>query len=235
MRSHGWSGNTPASDEEAITRILEAADDIIAERGSAMRITDVARALGVTRQTVYRYFPSTEMLLIASAMRSADGFLDRLTEHIGGRTDPVAAVVEGLAFAAETLAGDRQIEHLLTTRQEGGTIISLTSDVPRSFGRSMLHRFNVDWESHGFDDAALDELAEVSLRTLHSILLDPGQPPRDAITLRRFVARWLGPAIIYPKLVQAMDALQLTAKPSLGERLSEGSTRPLMVENIRRN
>ena len=54
VRSHGWSGNTPTSDEEAITRILDAADEIIAERGSAMRIADVARSLGVTRQTVYR-------------------------------------------------------------------------------------------------------------------------------------------------------------------------------------
>ena len=76
MRSHGWAGNTPASDEEAIERILDAADKIIDERGSAMRIADVARALGVTRQTVYRYFPGTQALLVASAMRSADGFLD---------------------------------------------------------------------------------------------------------------------------------------------------------------
>ena len=44
MRSHGWAGNTPASDEEAIERILDAAKQIIDERGSAMRIADVARA-----------------------------------------------------------------------------------------------------------------------------------------------------------------------------------------------
>ena len=45
MRSHGWGGNTPASDEEAIERILDAADNIIGESGSSMRIADVARAL----------------------------------------------------------------------------------------------------------------------------------------------------------------------------------------------
>jgi hypothetical protein len=43
VRSHGWSGNAPATDEKAIDRILDAADDIIAERGSSMRIADVAR------------------------------------------------------------------------------------------------------------------------------------------------------------------------------------------------
>ena len=31
MRSRGWAGATPASDEEAISRILSAVDDEIAE------------------------------------------------------------------------------------------------------------------------------------------------------------------------------------------------------------
>ena len=208
MRSHGWSGNAPATDEEAIDRILDAADDIIAERGSSMRIADVARTLGVTRQTVYRYFPGTEALRVGSAMRSAHGFLDQLAEHISGLTEPVAAMVEGVAFAAETLAGDRQIENLLRHGARDGSNVSLTSDTALAFGRSMLHRLDVDWDKHGFDEAALDELAEISLRTLHSILIDPGQPPRDGIALRRFVSRWLGPAIIYPQIAQAMEALQ---------------------------
>lgn len=141
-------------------------------------------------------------------MRSAHGFLDQLDEHISALTEPAAAMIEAVAFAAETLAGDRQIEHLLSSRAQAGSTVSLTSDTALAFGRSMIHRFDVDWEKHGFDEAALDELAEISLRTLHSILIDPGQPPRDGIALRRFVARWLGPAIVYPRLAQAMEALR---------------------------
>ena len=72
----------------------------------------------------------------------------------------------------------------------------------------MLHRCDVDWESHGFDEAALDELAELGLRTFHSMLVDPGEPARDGFALRRFISRWLGPAIVYPRLTQIMDALQ---------------------------
>lgn len=208
MRSHGWSGNAPATDEEAIDRILDVADAIIVERGPSVRMADIARTLGVTRQTVYRYFPGTEELLLASAMRSAHGFLDQLAEHISGMTEPAAAMVEGLAFAVENLAGDRQFENLLNRRARSGSTVSLTSDTAKAFGRSMLHRLDVDWEKHGFDEGALDELAEISLRTFHSILVDPGQPPRDGIALRRFVARWLGPAIVYPRLAQAMEALQ---------------------------
>lgn len=208
MRSHGWSGNTPASDEEAINRILDAADQIVAERGSSLRISDVARSLGVTRQTVYRYFPTAEALLVTSAMRSADGFIDRVEERVRGLTDPVTAMVESVAFAAENLAGDRQFENLLAQRADGGAVTSLTSETALTFSRAILHRFDVDWRVHGFDEAALDELAEISLRTLHSLLIDPGEPPREGIALRRFVARWLGPAILYPRLAQAMGIMQ---------------------------
>lgn len=206
MRSHGWAGNTPASDEEAIERILDAADTIVEERGSALRIADVARVLGVTRQTVYRYFPGTQALLVASAMRSADGFLDRMAAHLEGVTDPVVAMTEGLAFAIEELACDNQVEFVLNQRR--GHKVSIVSDTALAFGRSMLHRYDIDWESYGFDDAGLDELNEFSLRLLHSFLTDPGRPARSGADLRRYLTRWLGPAIAYPQIMRAMDALQ---------------------------
>ena len=208
MRSHGWAGNTPASDEEAIGRILNAADKIIDERGPAMRIADVARALGVTRQTVYRYFPGTQALLVATAMRSADGFLDRLATHLEGVTDPVVAMTEGMAFAIEQLASDNQVEFVLNRRHLRGQTVSIVSDTALEFGRSMLHRFDVDWEHYGFDDAGLDELNEFSLRVLHSFLADPGRPPRSGADLRRYLIRWIGPAIAYPQMALTMDALR---------------------------
>jgi AcrR family transcriptional regulator len=217
-RSHGWSGNTPSSDEEAINRILDAADAVIAERGASMRIADVARDLGVTRQTVYRYFPGTDALLVATAMRSADGFLTKLAAHLDGATDPVSALVEGIAYAAEMLGDDSQIRFLLTRRARGDRVASLTSETARTFGRAMLHRLDIDWPAHGFDEDALDELAEFSLRILHSLLLDPGQPARDPASLRRFLARWIAPAIVYPKLAQVMDALMPAAAPDPQQR-----------------
>ncbi|ODQ93308.1 TetR/AcrR family transcriptional regulator [Mycolicibacterium holsaticum] len=199
MRSRGWAGSTPASDEEAIARILDAVDEVVAEHGAAIRLADVARKLGVTRQTVYRYFPNAEALLIASAMRAFGGFIDQVAEHVRGLRDPVTAVVECVAFAVENLTGDPQLESLLTPRRDGGDVISLTSDTAIAFCLSVFHRLNVDWQLHGFDAAALGELAEMTLRTVQSFLTDPGQQ-RDEIALRRFIGRWLGPAILYPRM-----------------------------------
>ncbi|MCX2930144.1 TetR/AcrR family transcriptional regulator [Mycobacterium sp. CVI_P3] len=201
MRSRGWAGSTPSSDEEAIARILDVVDEVVAEHGSALRLADVARRLGVTRQTVYRYFPNADALLIASSMRTVNGFIDQVVDHVSGLTDPVTALVESVAFGIDNLAGDPQLESLLTRRHEGEAVTSLTSDTAITFCLSVFHRFDVDWRLHGFDTAALRELAEMTLRTVQSLLTDPGQPRREGIELRRFLSRWLGPAILYPRLM----------------------------------
>jgi AcrR family transcriptional regulator len=200
MRSRGWAGATPASDEEAINRILDAVDELVAEHGSVIRVADVARRLGVTRQTVYRYFPNADALLIASAMRAVDGFIDQVVQHVAGVTDPVRAVVECVAFAVETLTGDPQLENLLARRQDSGTVTSLTSDTARAFCLAFFRRLDVDWALHGFSGADLDDLAEITLRTVQSMLADPGESPRAGDALRRFVGRWLGPAILSRRL-----------------------------------
>ncbi|OBJ92117.1 TetR family transcriptional regulator [Mycolicibacterium conceptionense] len=199
MRSRGWAGSTPSSDEEAISRILTAVDEEIAEHGAAIRLADVARRLGVTRQTVYRYFPNADALLIASAMRAVNGFIDQVADHVAGLKDPVTAMVESIAFGIENLSGDPQLEGLLTGRDDGEAVVSLTSDTAIAFCLSVLHRLDVDWPLHGFDDHTLRELAEMTLRTVQSMLTDPGQVPRSGAALRRFIARWLGPAILYPR------------------------------------
>lgn len=190
---------TPDSDEEAVARILDAVDEVVAEHGAGIRLADVARRLGVTRQTVYRYFPNADALLIASAMRAVDGFIDQVVGHVSGVNDPITAVVDCVAFAVERLSGDPQLENLLSRRQEGEIVTSLTSPTATAFCLSLFRRLDVDWQLHGFNSAALEELAEMTLRTVQSLLTDPGQTPREGIVLRRFIARWLGPAILYPR------------------------------------
>src|SRR5258708_19127143 len=98
MRTHGWGGATPASDQEALDRILDAADGAIEARGANIRITDVARELGVSRQTVYNYFPNTIALVQAAANRSGMRFIERCADHLKGITEPVDALLEGVAF-----------------------------------------------------------------------------------------------------------------------------------------
>ncbi|BBY05804.1 TetR/AcrR family transcriptional regulator [Mycobacterium noviomagense] len=195
MRTHGWAGAAPATDDEAVSRILAAASNAIDSRGADFSIADVARALGVTRQTVYRYFPSTDALLQAAATHAATGFLDRLAAHLSGITDPVEAVTEAIATTLEWLPSDKHISLLLAPDRANAYTPDVTSDVALKFADSMLRRFDVDWAAAGLTDDDLADLAEHLLRIVQSFVIDPGRPPRRGKTLRNYLRRWVGAAV----------------------------------------
>jgi AcrR family transcriptional regulator len=211
VRTHGWSGSAPGSDDEAVARILAAASKAIDERGADISIADVARALGVTRQTVYRYFPSTDALLVAAAVHAATDFLDRMAEHLVGITDPAEAVTEGIATALEWLPKDKHIGLLIIPGKATAHTESVTSDIAVEFANSMLRRFDVDWAGLGFTDADLDELAEYLLRIIQSFVIDPGRPPRRGEKLRDYLRRWVGSAVIPPSAAVTSSARTRTS------------------------
>jgi len=191
MRTRGWAGNVPASDEEATARILEATRRTIDERGEQTSIADVARTLGVTRQTVYRYFGSTEDLLSATAADGANGFLDQLAQALAGITDPGQAVVEGIAITLERLPADPYIGLMLRSQRSSAFAVTVTTDTARLFGRSILDRLDVDWAD--YDEQAIEDIIEMVLRTLQSFILAP--PPASGDELRRLLQCWIAPAV----------------------------------------
>ncbi|WP_395308727.1 TetR/AcrR family transcriptional regulator [Mycobacterium sp. AMU20-3851] len=194
MRRHGWSGDIPADDEEAVARIIDTARGAIDSRGT-VSVSEVAQTLGVTRQTVYRYFPTQEALLAATAVSSVADFLDRLAAQLGSITDPTAAVVEGIAYTFEQLPHDKYLGLVLQPGKASAFTAGVTSDLAIGFGRSILERFNIDWQAAGFTSSLLDELVEFMLRTLQSFILDPGRPARQGAELRAYLNAWIAPAV----------------------------------------
>lgn len=134
MRRHGWSGTVPATDSEAVERILAATRAVVERSGAACSMAEIARELGVTRQTVYRYFPNADALLAATALAETGRFLDALAEHLGAITDPAEAVVEGIAHALETLPDDRYLGPLLTPGRGSALSAGMTSDAALVLG-----------------------------------------------------------------------------------------------------
>lgn len=194
-RRRGWGGEPPRSDDEAAARIIGATVELIAQTGKGISIADVAASLGVIRQTVYRYFPTAESLMHAAAMASVDGFLDRLAGAVGGITDPAEAMTEGVMFTLEEVARIPHLAILLSESYETARPGSMASDEAQDFGMRMINRFDVDWTRHGYDEAALQELVEFTLRTMLSFFVAPNPPGRSREDLRRFIKRWLGGAI----------------------------------------
>jgi len=194
MRRHGWSGDMPVDDDEARRRIIAAARASIDESGG-VSVSAVSASLGVTRQTVYRYFPTLEALLAGTAMSAVSGFLDRLAAELGSINDPTDAVVEGIAYTFEQLPHDRYLSLVMQPGKASAFTAGVTSDVAIGFGRSILHRFDVDWATAGFASNKLDELVEFMLRILQSLIVDPGRPQRTGDELRRYLREWVAPAV----------------------------------------
>ncbi len=197
MRRHGWSGALPSGDDEAIRRIIAAASRAIDQSGPDIRISDIARDLGVTRQTVYRYFPSPDALLAATALSEVGPYLDRMAAHLNAIHDPAEAVVEGIAHTLEQLPQDKYLGLLLTSDRAPSYSASVTSDVAVALGRSIIDRFNVDWNSTGITADRRDDLVEFMLRILQSFIIDPGRPPRSGADLRDYLRQWVAPAIAH--------------------------------------
>ncbi|HET9874973.1 MAG TPA: TetR/AcrR family transcriptional regulator [Mycobacterium sp.] len=195
-RRRGWAGDPPRSDDDAAQRIVSAAVDLITDTGAAVSLGGVANSLGITRQTVYRYFPTADALMQAAAIASVDGFLDRLAAQVRGIHDPADAMVEGVVYTLDAVSRTPSLGILLSGSYPHNHTADMASVQAHTFGMRMIGRFDVDWEHYGFDDAGLRDLVEFTLRIMMSFFVAPNDPARSPTELRRFLRRWLGEAIL---------------------------------------
>jgi AcrR family transcriptional regulator len=199
MRTHGWGGRPPGDDAEARARILTATRRLLGETGNA-NTSDVAAGLGVTRQTVYRYYPTTDDLLNAAALDAVGDLVMHLGEHVrrhvletGADAGDVAAEV--VAFVYEHLRDDPVLNRLIAPGRISSTLAGLTAPSSIALGRSLLADFPLDWAEAGLDADDQRELVEHLLRTLQSLVIDPGDPQRSPAELRAYLSRWISPAV----------------------------------------
>lgn len=198
MGHHGWGGDPPRTEVLARSRILEAANRCIERAGVAKTtLSDVATEVGVTRQTVYRYYPNLAELLHAVAESGAAAFMTRMRTHLERCDTPDEVVVEAIAFCVEELPGERKIAPLL---QAEGDLFGrgITSPTGISLAAAFLSDLPTDWESSGVRRSDLEGLAELMLRLIGSLVQHPPAAPRSPDDVREQVRRWLRPALAPP-------------------------------------
>ena len=96
-------------------RILDATYRALLDFGlTRLTVEDVAQRAGVSRQTVYRYFPSRDHLMVALVSREEERFLDGVRAAFVEHADLATAVAEStrfvLQFAREHPLLDRLLE-----------------------------------------------------------------------------------------------------------------------------
>lgn len=78
--------------------ILEAAAQVLTERGDTASMADVAAAAGVGRATLYRYYPNRKALLTALAAEALDELAARIADA-GLDTAPTEEAIERIVRA----------------------------------------------------------------------------------------------------------------------------------------
>ncbi|WP_132992801.1 TetR/AcrR family transcriptional regulator [Gordonia zhaorongruii] len=194
MRTRGWQGNLPQDADEAQARILQAASRCVERFGlQKTRLADVAAEAGVTRQTVYRYFSSVNEMLSAVAAAGADDFLDRMGNALGWVRTADDAITETIIYCLHALPDEPALGLMLRLGETEFFTREATSSSAVALGAEMLRRLPVDWPAEGYDESALDGLAEMVMRTWLSFQQYPNHPPRTDDELRTFIRAWVCP------------------------------------------
>lgn len=197
MGHHGWQGNPPGTEDEARRRIVEAATACLDRVGLAKtNLSDVAAEAGVTRQTVYRYFPRLADILRAVALAGVEEFAERMERHLATFGSAEEAAVESVVFAVRTVPAEPHLSLLLQAGEADLFTSEVASAPAFALGARILRNVPVDWAAVGVTtDEDLQGLAEILMRLFLSFLHYPSTSALDDDRLRALVRRWIGPAL----------------------------------------
>ena len=110
--------------------ILDGMRDLLLTRDwSSITLSDVARAAGISRQTIYNEFGSRQGLAQGYAMRLADRLVDAVEDAINGNVgDIYAAFLEGFRDFFTESAADPLVISLLTGGTKPDLLQLITTD-----------------------------------------------------------------------------------------------------------
>ena len=97
-------------------RILDAAFDALRDFGlSRATVEDVAQRARLSRQTVYRYFPSKDALIVGLVAREEETFIAGVREAIEGQEELGPAIADGVRFVLRFAREHPLLDRLLAT------------------------------------------------------------------------------------------------------------------------
>ena len=181
-------------------RLLEAAYACVARAGlGKTTMEDVGREAGLSRATVYRYFPHGKEQLVREVIAwEAGRFFERLTRAVAHHVDLADLVEEALVFAHRAVEDHAVLQKILETEPER-LLPTLTTESARII--ALVKQFLVLAMQRtplqaGVDvDAAADYLARMVLSLING---QGGWDLTDRTEVRRLVEGMLAGVVARP-------------------------------------
>ncbi len=162
--------------------ILDGMRELLLTRDwSAVTLADVARAAGISRQTIYNEFGSRHGLAQAYALRAADRLVDAVEDAIQANVgDIYAAFVEGFRSFFAQSASDPLVISLLHGEAQPDLLQIITTDsapIITHCSQRLTASFEHSWVKVSDDDAGV--LARAIVRLAISYVSMPPEADHD--------------------------------------------------------
>ena len=175
---------TVTSDLQPTTRdrILDAAFEAVQVFGlSRITVEDVAHRARLSRQTVYRYFPSKDHVVLFLVAREEEKFMDGVRAAFASHEDPEEALALAVAFVLRYTHEHPLLDRLLATDEQTLLPYLTTRGLPLIMhARETL----VELMAPRLPGVELDELRgvlDVVCRAMISYMLTSSERPADSV------------------------------------------------------
>ena len=201
--------------DAASERILEAAIRQAEEFGvRRFTIGDVAQRVGVSRVTIYKYFPGKDRLIEAVLLHELRRFLRDVDAAVAPYDTLEERLVEGFVFGLTYLRRHRLLNRLLRTEPElllpfltvkAGPVLAASREFIAGFARREAEAGRLP-----LSDEDIEGVSELLARAVLSFVLTPDSVLglKTQPEIRRFAEHYLAPTL------QALGGLPQTATPA---------------------
>ena len=155
-------------------------------------MSDIASAAGVTKPTIYNYFASRDELLHSALGRAGRALGERLVEHARSFPTPADQLVEAVLFCLREIPNEPGLAVTSSSESDGfGARVALRP-AGLEIARHVLGELFVDRSEHPED---IDEIAEILIRWMLSLLTLDGPAPREEDEIRALLHRRMVPGL----------------------------------------
>lgn len=177
----------PADEPEATRNLILHATIVAASVHGVARVsmTDVARTAGLSRPTLYRYFPSKDDLLAAALLTETTTLVSRVIEAVATIDDPAEAIETGVLVALRLTREHPLLDRTVRTEPEVLVPVLVAESDPGTPNVLGMVRTVVETllasKLPDLDTVTCRRLADLLARLLLSYAVNPPDDPPEVV------------------------------------------------------